>query len=154
MKDTKDARHNAKARKALKEAGGKRIDVQLSREGVEALSELQTETNASASYTVELAIKSALERCNERPSVLPDHTDDWSMDMDFAPRDRVINVVGRYPGATAGAPNYAMWLDGSMFDGLPGFYVFSKNAPQRLIVWAWRERGDWPEEPPLEEQQP
>ena len=62
---------NAKARKALKEAGGKRIDVQLSREGVEALSELQTETNASASYTVELAIKSALYHCRWKPEDAP-----------------------------------------------------------------------------------
>jgi hypothetical protein len=147
------SQRNAKARKALKEAGGKRIDVQLSREGVEALSELQTETSASASYTVELAIKSALERCNERPPILPDHRDDWSLDMDFAPRDRVINVVGRYPEATAGFPNYAMWCDDEIY-GPPGFYTFSKNKPERVIVWAWRERGDWPEEPALEEQQP
>lgn len=70
----------------------------------------------------------------------------WRLDMEAAPRDRVIHVVGRYPEAMAGVPTYAAWQDETKW-GPAGFYVYSRNAPERLIVWAWAECGDWPEEP-------
>ena len=66
---------------------------------------------------------------------------DWNMDMSAVPRDRMVEVVGRLPWATAGFPQYAMWMDGSMF-------AFSHAVePYRIVCWAWRERTDWPAEP-------
>lgn len=61
----------AKARKTLKEAGGKRIDLQLSPLGVRVLGKLQAETNENVSRTIEMALRSALERCREKPPSWP-----------------------------------------------------------------------------------
>ncbi len=65
--------------------------------------------------------------------------------MDSAPLDgEVVNVVARYPDATAGFPNYAAYHEGK-------WVVFSKNAPQEVIPWTWRPRGGWPP-PPVEKE--
>jgi hypothetical protein len=66
----------------------------------------------------------------------------WRTDMENAPKDgTVVNVVGRYPDATAGFPRYAAFLeeDGDWFE-------LSRNKPERVIPWAWRPRDDWPQE--------
>lgn len=70
----------------------------------------------------------------------------WNLDMTAAPRDRLLHVVGRYPDARAGVPTYAAWQDETKW-GPAGFYVYSRNAPELLIVWAWAERDNWPNEP-------
>jgi len=63
--------------------------------------------------------------------------------MSAAPHDRIIEVVGRLPWATAGFPQYSMW------NGAHGFFSsVGYNAPHhQLVCWAWRERTDWPCEP-------
>jgi hypothetical protein len=68
-------------------------------------------------------------------------TDIWDMNMAEAPRDgTIVNVVGRYLDATAGFPRYAAYINGEWLE-------YSRFAPQPLVVWAWRERGNWPREP-------
>jgi Lar family restriction alleviation protein len=60
--------------------------------------------------------------------------------MSTAPRDRMIEVVGRYVFATTGFPRYAGFRDGRWWE-------FSRFDPQELVCWAWRERDeDWPRE--------
>lgn len=60
--------------------------------------------------------------------------------IDTAPQDgTIINVVGRYKYATAGHPRYAGFRNGEWFE-------YSRFEPQRLVCWAWRPRGDWPQE--------
>lgn len=61
--------------------------------------------------------------------------------MDSAPRDgTVVNVVARYPHAAAGFPQYACWRE----DLGGGWFVLSRNPPERVIPWAWRPRDAWP----------
>jgi hypothetical protein len=65
----------------------------------------------------------------------------WNMDMSAVPHDRMVEVVGRLPSASAGFPQYALRMDDDM-------YAFSHVIePYRIICWAWRERTDWPDEP-------
>lgn len=60
--------------------------------------------------------------------------------MDSAPTDgTIVNVVGRYPDATAGYPRYAGYRDGQWLE-------FSRFEPQPLVCWAWRPRDNWPAE--------
>lgn len=66
---------------------------------------------------------------------------DWNFDMSKAPRDRIVNVVGRYRDATSGFPRYAGFFEGQWLE-------YSRWDPEPLVVWAWREREDWPHEPP------
>lgn len=62
--------------------------------------------------------------------------------MDDAPRDgTIINAVARYPNATAGYPRYIGWRD-----DLKNWIEHSKNEPEIVIPWAWRPRGEWPQE--------
>lgn len=61
-------------------------------------------------------------------------------DMSSAPTDgTIINVLARYPEATAGYPRYAgfnadrgVWLE------------YSRYEPAVIIPWAWRPRLNWP----------
>lgn len=65
----------------------------------------------------------------------------WDMNMAEAPRDgTILNVVGRYLDATRGFPRYAAFVDGQWME-------YSRFEPQPLVVWAWRDRGRWPDEP-------
>lgn len=65
----------------------------------------------------------------------------WNTDMSAAPKDgTIINVVARYPMATAGSPTYAGYYEGR-------WYEYSKNPPEVVIPWAWRPRDKWPQEP-------
>lgn len=60
--------------------------------------------------------------------------------MQSAPMDgTIVNVVGRYADANAGYPRYAGYVNGKWLE-------FSRFSPQQLVVWAWRERDDWPRE--------
>lgn len=60
--------------------------------------------------------------------------------MTSAPLDgTIVNVVGRYPTATAGFPRYAGFRNGQWLE-------YSKHEPEPIIVWAWRPREDWPRE--------
>ena len=63
----------------------------------------------------------------------------WRFDLENAPKDDVVEVVGRYPEATKGAPHFAAYVDGK-------WYEYTMNEPQELVVWAWRPRGEWPTE--------
>ncbi|RBO94973.1 Lar family restriction alleviation protein [Pseudochrobactrum asaccharolyticum] len=62
--------------------------------------------------------------------------------MKSAPIDgTIINVLARYPEATAGYPRYAgfnsdrgVWLE------------YSRYEPTEVIPWAWRPRLNWPSE--------
>lgn len=59
------------------------------------------------------------------------------------PTDRMIIAMCRYPDATAGSPSFVRW------DGEFG-WEYSKNAPEKVVCWAWMERdvlGAWPSEP-------
>ncbi|WP_425107206.1 hypothetical protein [Ancylobacter sp.] len=65
----------------------------------------------------------------------------WNTDMSAAPKDgTIINVVARYPMATAGSPTYSGYYEGR-------WYEYSKNPPAVVIPWAWRPRDEWPQEP-------
>ena len=60
--------------------------------------------------------------------------------MDSAPRDgSVINVVARYPDATAGFPQYAQWRS----DMGGGWYSPTILGAIKVIPWAWRPRDPW-----------
>lgn len=63
----------------------------------------------------------------------------WNLNMSEAPHDVILNVVGRYLGATAGFPRYAAFVDDRWIE-------YSRFEPQELVVWAWRPRGQWPRE--------
>lgn len=69
----------------------------------------------------------------------------WNFDIAAAPRDRVIEVCGRLPHATAGFPQYAQWR--SDLPAGPDWFTSSYGEPRRLVIWAWRERTGWPQEP-------
>lgn len=70
---------------------------------------------------------------------------EWNMDMSAAPRDhRVIEVVGRYVNATAGAPKYVQWQGE---DQKGEWRELNNYGGATIIPWAWRERTFWPHEP-------
>ena len=70
-------------------------------------------------------------------------TREWNLDMDAAPRDRMIIAMARYPSATAGSPTFVAWSEGEWWE-------YSRHAPECMVCWAWMDRDvlpDWPAEP-------
>lgn len=63
--------------------------------------------------------------------------------IETAPTDgTIVNVVARYPDATAGFPRYAG------FNEEMGCWVeYSRHLPEPVVPLVWRPRGDWPQFP-------
>lgn len=62
-------------------------------------------------------------------------------DMTDAPTDgTIIEVVGRYPSATAGFPRYVGFRDGKWLE-------YSRHEPDEIIPLVWRHRTSFPQFP-------
>jgi hypothetical protein len=92
---------------------------------------------------VELGYASLTEALEALSDLKAEQALDWCLDMDAAPRDRMIIAMARYPEASAGGPCFVAWTDKE------GWCEFSRRAPEPMVCWAWIDRealGDWPQE--------
>lgn len=82
----------------------------------------------------------ALSNARSALAALDAETEGWRT-MDIAPKDgTIVNVVARYPDATAGFPRYAG------FNEEMGCWVeYSRHLPEPVVPLVWRPRGEWPQ---------